>query len=252
MVQKTDINPATGKAYAVNPASGVWDDNYWANTVEPGLKRTDPTAIAKAQSEQAINSARQIRDFNIESNQPAIQSYEASKAPLQDRYKNLIASIKGNQQVVENRQTTTTNNEMGRRGISSDSGVYQQEMTNALNPITKQFTGMEADALTSQNIDISNIDKAIALLKTGDPSAAITAGMGIASNAGQLEQANRNFGLQQDQLKEQSRQFDASSALQKAAQALQERQFNEISIPESKYAIGKPYYKGGGVVNNGW
>jgi hypothetical protein len=34
---KTDINPETGKAFAVNPSSGVWDDNYWANTVEPRL-----------------------------------------------------------------------------------------------------------------------------------------------------------------------------------------------------------------------
>lgn len=26
-----DINPATGKAYAINPGSGVWDDNYFAS-----------------------------------------------------------------------------------------------------------------------------------------------------------------------------------------------------------------------------
>lgn len=35
---KGDINPETGKAYAVSPESGVWDDNYWANVVEPRLK----------------------------------------------------------------------------------------------------------------------------------------------------------------------------------------------------------------------
>lgn len=38
MPSKTDINPSTGKAYAINPSTGVWDDNYWANTVEPQLK----------------------------------------------------------------------------------------------------------------------------------------------------------------------------------------------------------------------
>ena len=38
MPDKSSINPATGKAYAINPSSGVWDDNYWANTVEPQLK----------------------------------------------------------------------------------------------------------------------------------------------------------------------------------------------------------------------
>jgi hypothetical protein len=36
-VQKGDINPKTGQAYAVNPATGVWDDTYWAEVVEPGL-----------------------------------------------------------------------------------------------------------------------------------------------------------------------------------------------------------------------
>jgi hypothetical protein len=28
----SDINPATGKAYAINPDSGVWDDNWFAKT----------------------------------------------------------------------------------------------------------------------------------------------------------------------------------------------------------------------------
>lgn len=38
MPGKGDINPETGKAYAVNPATGNWDDNYWAQVVEPQLK----------------------------------------------------------------------------------------------------------------------------------------------------------------------------------------------------------------------
>lgn len=29
---KSDINPATGKAYAINPSSGVWDDNYFSQS----------------------------------------------------------------------------------------------------------------------------------------------------------------------------------------------------------------------------
>jgi hypothetical protein len=28
-INATDINPSTGKAYAINPGSGVWDDNYF-------------------------------------------------------------------------------------------------------------------------------------------------------------------------------------------------------------------------------
>lgn len=38
MPSKNDINPATGKPYAVNPNTGVWDDNYFATVVEPQLR----------------------------------------------------------------------------------------------------------------------------------------------------------------------------------------------------------------------
>ncbi len=38
MPSKTDINPKTGQMYAVNPATGNFDDNYWANVVEPQLR----------------------------------------------------------------------------------------------------------------------------------------------------------------------------------------------------------------------
>lgn len=39
MVSKFDINPKTGKQYGINPATGVQDDNYWAQVVEPRLKQ---------------------------------------------------------------------------------------------------------------------------------------------------------------------------------------------------------------------
>lgn len=42
MPSKTDVNPATGQMWAVNPATGNFDDNYWANVVEPQLKGMFP------------------------------------------------------------------------------------------------------------------------------------------------------------------------------------------------------------------
>lgn len=39
MPNKGDINPITNKPYAVNPNTGVWDDTYWAEVVEPALKQ---------------------------------------------------------------------------------------------------------------------------------------------------------------------------------------------------------------------
>ena len=37
MPSKFDINPATGKEYGINPATGVQDDTYWSEVVEPNL-----------------------------------------------------------------------------------------------------------------------------------------------------------------------------------------------------------------------
>jgi len=42
---KGDINPITDKAYAVNPATGVWDDGYWATVIEPLIKLQFPDSI---------------------------------------------------------------------------------------------------------------------------------------------------------------------------------------------------------------
>jgi hypothetical protein len=55
MPGKGDINPATGKAYAINPSTGAWDDNYWANTVEPALKAQYGGSQADGTISTAIN-----------------------------------------------------------------------------------------------------------------------------------------------------------------------------------------------------
>lgn len=39
-VKPTDINPQTGRAYAVNPNTGVWDDNYFSSSFSGGRAPT--------------------------------------------------------------------------------------------------------------------------------------------------------------------------------------------------------------------
>lgn len=123
--------------------------------------------------------------------QPAVSSLEASKSPLEQKYKDLLGQIKGNQTIAENRQTVSTKNELARRGISGG-GYYDQELTNALNPITSDFTGQYTNTANQQNTDMSAINNAIAQLQAG-------AGKDAIDNA-----------FRQLQLSEQSRQFDAT------------------------------------------
>lgn len=194
-------------------------------------------AISALNPESVVRNATQVNDFVRQQNQPVVQSYEASKAPLQQRYKDLIDSIKGNQQIAENRQTVTTNNELGKRGITGSSGVAQQELTNAVNPITQQYTGMIKDSTNQQNMDLSNIDAIIAKLNAGDP----TASLSTATNIGQSQQSANEFAQTLAQQQEaqriaqenMTRQFDAQQKQQALENAIAQLQsnFQEQSNP---------------------
>ena len=156
---------------------------------------------------------------------------QGKEGTIKDRYKNLIDSIKGNQVVAETRQTTTTNNELARRGITSDSGVYQQEMTDTLNPITQQYTGLAKDAAISQEEDLNDVSGRISSL-TNEESAAIRS---ILGNIASLESGGATSGINtglslfsQDRAREDSaRALEAEKALQEADRAFKEKQFQE-------------------------
>lgn len=187
----------------------------------------------------SVDPAQTIRaaiDAMKEANKPAVESLQASipetqakyqqtrdqltasQAPLEQRYKDLLDSIKGNQQVAENRQTLTTNNELGKRGISGSSGIAQQEMTNALNPITQQYTGLQKETglareesirglqnqianLTPQETsDMRAIQNMIGQLSSGAGQAGLSAGMNLYSTNLGAQQAETQ---RQDNLKQQ-------------------------------------------------
>lgn len=57
MPGKADINPQTGKAYAINPATNQWDDNYWATVVEPMLKAGGAGAQGGTLADQLMNAS---------------------------------------------------------------------------------------------------------------------------------------------------------------------------------------------------
>lgn len=246
-VSKSDINPKTGKAYAVNPSSGVWDDNYWAQQVDPVVNAAEKARQASPSNPtNVIANAQALQDFTVKQNQPAIQSYQASKAPLQDRYKALLDTIKGNQTTAENRQTLTTGNELAKRGISNDSGVYQQEQTNAVNPITQAFTGQYKDANAQQGIDMSAIDNAIAQLQTGNPESSINAALGIGQQEQSANQFSQSLAMQQQQNSTANDQFSQNLAMQQQQNALanaiaQGQLANQTK--ETNYSTGKPYYQ---------
>lgn len=171
---------------------------------------------------------------------------QASQAPLEQRYNQLLESIKGNQTTAENRQTLTTNNELGKRGISSSSGVAQQEMTNALNPITQQFTGLTQQTGLAREDSIKQLQDSIANLTPQEQSdlratqnaiASLSSGAGQAGMSAGLNLYSTNLANQQAQqaAQAQQKQQDIANQLAQAQLALQQKQVN--------YETGKPYYK---------
>lgn len=156
---------------------------------------------------QATNAFQQ-------SMQPAVDQLKTAQTTLQDRYKTLIEGIKGQQTTAENRQTATTAAELGRRGILPSSGVGQQEITSALQPVTSNFAAQAAQAGVQGAESEKGVLTQIAnLLSQG--------GQGAISTALQLAQ----MGQQQNQFQ--------------AQQDLANRQFEQISLPSASESIRK-------------
>lgn len=255
-----------------------WDDagaNADFNATGGGGKRTagggsssSGGGMSSINPQDAINaSIKALQEANkpaVESLQASIpetsakyaqtrQQLQASQAPLEQRYQSLLDSIKGNQTTAENRQTVTTNNELGKRGISGSSGVAQQEMTNALNPITQQYAGLakdtglaREDSLKALQDQIANltpqetadnraIQNMIAQLSSGAGSQGLSAGLNLYSTQLASQQ-------QAQQRADQQRQQEIANQLAQAQLANQTKQIN--------YETDKPYYKPGSDSGN--
>jgi len=171
--------------------------------------------------------AKQIA-LQQKANEPAVQALEASKAPLEQRYKDLIGQIKGNQQVAENRQTTVTNNELGKRGLNpnTDSNAAQ-DMTNALNPVTQQYTNMTQDATNNSASSMSNLALQIAQLKSGAASQGINQGIDMYNQ----DQSRVAAQKQAESLAEQRQQ----------ARELADRQYNNIDLPIAQRTLAEQF-----------
>lgn len=163
----------------------AWIDSSY-NDAKGYLQQQKDTADTTAQlktNSDPIYQAQRALDFQKKANEPVVSALQAQQAPLKDRYQKLLDSIKGNQQIAENRQTVTTNNELGKRGISSNSGLYQQDMANALNPIGQAYTDQYNTAFGNQNSAESDLAFKIANAQAGNPESAISTGANLSTTA---------------------------------------------------------------------
>jgi hypothetical protein len=166
-----------------------------------------------------IELAKKYQQFQIEANQPAIQqlqssipgvqqkfaaerqSLEAEKNPLEQRYQSLLADV--------TKQTSiATSREAGRRGVSTESGMYDEWLAERIEPQTQQL-GL------SKESDLRNLTNLISQLTSGETEAV----GGIQSQIAQLMAGNAPSSISSaqnwQQILEQARQFDAGQEMDK-------------------------------------
>ncbi len=176
----------------INPASGVWDDNYYAQ--HNGNQSSNNSGGGNI---DVVGNAQKLLDFQKTANAPVAANLQTQIPGIQDKYTQLVNSIKGNQQLDTNRQTTTTNNLLAQRGITSNSNYSQQEMTNALTPIDTQYAGLTANANAGSIADIQGLQQQIANLQAGNPETAIPNALNygnVLNSANQIANQNSQFG----------------------------------------------------------
>lgn len=190
MPDKSSINPATGKAYAVNPATGQWDDNYWANVVEPQLKASASGAPGGDSSSSAIDAMKQAQAFQVQQNQPAIATLGSQATSLPDQYAALLAEIKGAGSAATNYGIQGANENLAARGITPDSALYNTTVAGAIAPIGLQYGGLEAQLGEGSVSTLTGLAGSIASLQAGNVPSAQTFGANISSlqNALQIAQ----------------------------------------------------------------
>lgn len=197
------------------------------------------------------DAVKRALELQQQANQPAVSSLQASipeiqqgfsqqreqitaeQAPLQERYKNLLADIKQQGKVREEAQTRVTSGELGKRGIVGSSTLAQQEIQQAVDPIRADVMGATRDIglsredsmralqnqlanlLPQETEQVRAVQNAIAQLQAGGSREAIQTALQQVQLAQQASQFGQSQGLAREQLGQQASQFASSQDLAK-------------------------------------
>lgn len=218
-----------------------------------------------------LDIAKQIMGLQQEANKPVIESLQASIpetqakfaqqktqiqgefAPLEQRYQGLLAEITRNQKAEESRTGIATSRELGRRGISSESGLFDQTVNERLSPVTQFYTGQATQAglgreesirqlqnllaqIPVQETDaIRQIQNSIAQLQAGGNAAAIQSAQGIYGQQLQAQQAAAQNAIAQQNANLAAQLQNSQLAYQNQVNPLQlqllQAQVNKVNQP---------------------
>jgi hypothetical protein len=212
----------------INPATGVWDDNYYAN-LNKGSSSSGGGSNPQSAIQDAIKQMQEANKPAVESLRASIpetqtkfaqtkQQLQASQPNLEQQYQSLIDSIKTEKTGAVNTQTKITSGELGKRGLVGSSTLAQQEIQNAVQPVSERYTNLEtstgiqkAQAIKALQDQIANlgpqeveatraIQNAIAQLQSGAASSGANLGLGIYNAQQSADQFAQNQSLEQQKI----------------------------------------------------
>lgn len=149
------------------------------STSPTSINETSTSTNAPLTAQSAVEIAKSLRDFNIESAKPAIQTLETGRQPLKERYTSLLKSIKEKGAYETGRADVLSAQELGRRGISTEStyaGEFQQEKRL---PVQTAFSQLESETGLQGEQAQQSISNAIAQLQSGAGGDAISSAMSL-------------------------------------------------------------------------
>jgi len=208
--------------------------------------------------------AQQMLQLQKQAAQPAIQSLEASRPevsqryaeteaylkgkedPLKARYDALIEDIKGREKRELQRSEIGLEKEWGRRGLSALGGAYEETLGERQQPISRDYASLLKEAGISREESLADLMQMVTGL-TGQQTAEQRA---ISNAIAQLQAGGASDAvtnaLQMYQLQQQAGQSAQQLAWQKE-QAAKEQEWAEKEWPYKErtyeYALNKPYYK---------
>lgn len=248
-------NPAENSEYQqLLQGGGDTGDGGYSSIVQQQLKLQQQANAPAVASLQAS-----IPEIQNKYAQTSAQ-LKAQQAPLEQRYQNLLNQITANQQKEEKRTSIAGARELGRRGISGESGFYDQYQNEQLSPVTQFYTGQAAttgqnreDAIrelqnliagvsTQETEQTRAVRNAIAQLQAGGASNAITQGLGIYQNQQQQE-------FQNSQLDLQRQNAERENALQQAQLGFQQQQNPlQLALLQAQLTKAQNSLGGGGAL----
>lgn len=207
----------TGQELAQYTSNGSFDGGSGQQSLISQLKGGSPNASSPASMNNGVSNpiqtAQQLLEFQKQANQPAIQQLQSTIDPLQQRYNDLITSIKGQGTVAQNYAQQSASMDLGRRGLMPQSQEGQAAIGQALLPAQQQTQGQLSQVGLGEQQDIQGIQSQIAQLQAGNPESATQNALQLYSAQAQIQQAALERAIQQQSVNQQGTAIANQSAL---------------------------------------